>query len=295
MNRPILKNRTIMKQFKNDGNLTLDLMAENYGMEYEEFMEQVKKVVGRENFSDLQKLNSKRVKAGKGKPVITSTSKGEDDEMKARVRKDLLEQKENAQTAEATKPETKKEETMANSIETLQNKLQVVSTLISTVEGEISALNGLQMATKAQIVELQQELSKLKTEETEQAVSLQEKEAQLENAKAEKEQPQNELDKLTIVVLIAPRYKGGSRSKEMKMISTKGRDGIEEQKVPKEEWISKPTWEAFVNSGHRERELFEEDFEFVQLVLKYQLDGKKFELKANENIKNMIRFEGGEV
>lgn len=282
--RPVLKTKTIMNQFKRNGDLTLATMADNYGMPEEEFLVAIKKVVGKENFSDLEKLNYKRLKAGKGKPVVTS--KGDDDEVKAMVRKDLLEQKENnAQT----------EETETNKVETLQKKLQITNTLISTIEGELQALNGLQMATKAQIVELQQELSKLKAEETEQAVSLQEKEAQLENAKAEKEQLQNELDKLTIVVLIAPRYKGGSRSKEMKMVSTKGRDGIEEQRVPKEEWISKPTWEAFVNSQHRERELFEEDFEFVQLVLKYQLEGKKFELKANETLRRMIAFEGGEV
>ncbi len=282
--RPVLKTKTIMNQFKRNGDLTLATMADNYGMPEEEFLVAIKKVVGKENFSDLEKLNYKRLKAGKGKPVVTS--KGDDDEVKAMVRKDLLEQKENnAQT----------EETETNKVETLQKKLQITNTLISTIEGELQALNGLQMDTRLKIEEIQKQITKLKAEEAEQAVTLQEKEGKLENAKAEKDQLQSELDKLTKVILIAPRYKGGSHSKDIKMISSKGRDGIKEQKVPKEEWISKPTWEAFVNSQHRERELFEEDFEFVQLVLKYQLEGKKFELKANEAVRKMIAFEGGEV
>lgn len=291
MNRPILKNRTIMKQFKNDSRLTLALMAENYGMPEDEFLEAIKKVCGKENFADLQKLNQKRIKAGKGRPEIIEQ---EDETMKARIKKDLLEQKENVKVTVKT---AKEENTMTkeNTVEKLQERLQIVSGIISTVEGEVEALNALQEATKIQITELEQQLAELKAEEADQAVSLQEKQAELENAHAERTQLQAELDSLTMVILIAPRYKGGKISKTIKMISSKGRDGIIEEKVPQEEWVSKPTWESFVNSGHKERECYEEDFEFVQLVLKYQCEGKKFELRANETIKNMIRFEGGEV
>lgn len=280
-----------MKQFKNDSRLTLALMAENYGMPEDEFLEAIKKVCGKENFADLQKLNQKRIKAGKGRPEIIEQ---EDETMKARIKKDLLEQKENVKVTVKT---AKEENTMTkeNTVEKLQERLQIVSGIISTVEGEVEALNALQEATKIQITELEQQLAELKAEEADQAVSLQEKQAELENAHAERTQLQAELDSLTMVILIAPRYKGGKISKTIKMISSKGRDGIIEEKVPQEEWVSKPTWESFVNSGHKERECYEEDFEFVQLVLKYQCEGKKFELRANETIKNMIRFEGGEV
>lgn len=291
MNRPILKNRTIMKQFKNDSRLTLALMAENYGMPEDEFLEAIKKVCGKENFADLQKLNQKRIKAGKGRPEIIEQ---EDETMKARIKKDLLEQKANVKVTVKT---SKEENTMAkeNTVEKLQERLQIVSGIISTVEGEVEALNALQEATKIQITELEQQLAELRAEEADQAVSLQEKQAELENAHAERTQLQAELESLTMVILIAPRYKGGNHKTNLQMISTKGRDGIKEEKVPQEEWVSKPTWESFVNSGHKDRECFEEDFEFVQLVLKYQCEGKKFELKANDNVKNMIRFEGGEV
>ena len=292
MNRPILKTRTILNQFKRNEKMTLELMAVKYGMEYADFLDQVKKVVGRENFSDMESLNAKRLKAGKGKPAIIATE--EDTIMKARLRNNLLEQKASIQSI--TIPETAKEENeMSSNIKKLQDKMQAVTTIISTVSGQLKDLNAKHETTRTLLSEVEQKLNSLRLEEVEQELEIQEKNAELENAKAEKAQLQSELDKLTLVVLIAPRYKGGSRSKEMKMVSTKGRDGIEEQRVPKEEWISKPTWEAFVNSGHRERELFEEDFEFVQLVLKYQCEGKKFVLRANETIRKMIAFEGGEV
>lgn len=292
MNRPI-KNRTIMKQFKNDGNLTLALMAESYGMPEDEFIEAIKKVCGKENFADLQKLNNKRLKAGKGRPEIIEQ---EDETMKARVRKDLKEQKANIQ--EVIGRETAKEEiamTKENNIEKLQERLQVVSTIISTVDGQLEALNAMQEATRTELAELEEQLNSLRLEEAGRATEIQEKQVELENAKAEQVQLQEKIDSLTMVILIAPRYKGGKNSKTIRMVSTKMREGVEVEKVPQEEWVSNPTWEALVNSGHKDRDLFEEDFQFVQLVLKYQLAGKKFELRCNETIKNMIRFEGGEV
>jgi phosphopantetheine adenylyltransferase len=290
----VIKNRTIMKQFKNDSNLTLTKMAENYGMSEEEFLEAIKRVCGKENFSQLQRINAKRIKAGKGKPEII---KDEDEAMKATVGKELIAQKESIKQQMATvNNDTPKEDSnMEKNVEKLQERLQEVNAIISTITGQIEANTAIYESITAELADLEQRVNSLRLEEAEKSVEIQEKQAQLDNAKAEVIQIQNEIDALTKVILIAPRYKGGKVSKTLRMVSTKGREGIEVEKVPKEEWISKPTWDAFVNSGHKDRDSFEEDFEFVQLVLKYQVEGKKFELRANDTIKSMINFEGGEV
>lgn len=296
--RPILKTRTIMNRFKKDGNLTLNLMAESYGMEEAEFLEVVKKVVGKENFTDLLKLNTKRLKAGKGKPVIISDE--EDDDMKARVRQDIIKQKERVQGQAMTKSksETSKEENNTNEVnnlEKLQERLTAVDAIIKSVEGQIDILSIEQEETKQRIADTLQALSELRTEEAEQDVTMQEKFSELEEVMEEKRQLKEKIDKLTVTILIAPGY-AGLLSKKRKAVSTCPREGVEVERIPKEEWITgEPTLEKMINSGFDSLGKFMEAYEFVQLVLKYQATDKHYELRCSERIKEMIIAEGGEV
>lgn len=296
MNRPILKNRTIMKQFKNDASMTLDIMAENYGMPLDEFLENVKRVCGRENFADLQKLNNKRLKAGKGKPIIINPEE-EDEEMKAMIREDLKRQKEE-RIANTKIKSTKEDKPMEKNVEKLQERLEVVTTIVSSIDSQLVTLNAIQEATQIELAELEQKVNTLKQEQAERSIEIQKKMSELENTKAEQAQLQKELDCLTKVILIAPKY-WGKLPNNRKMISSVARgndsEGVKVEKVPKEEWLSQPSIEKMMVSGYDSLEKYLEAFEFVQLVLKYQLDGKPYELKAQEKIVEMIKAEGGEV
>ncbi|MBR0491003.1 MAG: hypothetical protein IJJ82_03030 [Clostridia bacterium] len=301
--RPVLKTKTIMNQFKRNGDLTLAAMADNYGMPEEEFLEAIKGVVGKENYSDLQRMNSKRLKAGKGKPAITTEE--DDDEMKARVRKDLLEKKEAMvredlqERSETEKSQKIKEDTPKelNNVEKLQEKMQNVTTIISTITEQLEDLNSSRENIRCQIEELTSKVNSLRLDEALQDEEYREKQAELENAKEEQTQLQKELDSLTKVILIAPQYGGKiPTSRTVISIMSRGKNSeIIVERVPKEEWMSQPSIDKMMEAGYDSLEKYLEAFEFVQLVLKYQILGKKYELRCPEKITNMIKAEGGEV
>lgn len=301
-----LKTRTVLKNFKADENLTFEALAEDYGMveQMDKFLELLHKTVGNDNFSDMERINAKRLKRGKGCPVIIDMK--ENDTMKAKIITDLKSKAQTVVTTTETKTneeeKTMKENNNDRTKEMIQSDLANIEELIKltisqrdTVQALLDDITNQVCEQKALVDKLSNELETAKqtlvgieSEMTDNTAQLNSFEDELTDLFARKKSLEEELVAKEKVYLLAPGMKGGKLSPNKTYISTtEKRQGVKFVRIPSEDWaFNWPTNELMAKAakyGYTDFNRLFEDIEFAQLVIYYRLNNKPFELIADHN------------
>lgn len=294
LTKPI-KTRTVLKSYKADENLTLDLLAKEYGMEdnIEKFIELLRKAVGNENFADLQRINAKRLKKGKGSPVVLDDLK-EDTKVKARIIKDIKSQ------ANAIDNTSKEEKTMTN-IEKLTTELHNLNIQIQITDEQFQTVMALlndalqnAEAIREEIRLKQEELIAVESEATNYQAEKENHERELADLLDKKASLEEEVKLLSHTFIITPKFRGKVKEGRNYVSTVESVQGVEVKRevIPETNWLTKPSIEAMVAAGYDSYNEFIEAFAFVQLVLSYKLQNKPYELICNnQKIQKLIDFE----
>ena len=304
-----LKTRTVLKNFKNDESQTFETLAQEYGMaeNFEKFMELLHKVVGNENFSDMERINSKRIKKGKVNPIINK----EDNIMKARIIDNsqknnniktviINDLQEKAKVISTQNDNNKEENTMERTIEMIREALENTNNLMDLVISQRDTALALlddayvSVAKQKEVVaeirikldEAEKELIALESEVTDNQAEVSARETELQELQEKKAALEEELRSKETVILFAPG-KGGKIAQNMHYVSTYERQGVTLEKIPSSEWAF--NWsmdqlqEKAAKYGYTDFNRLYQDMEFAQLVIYYRLNNKPFELVADHN------------
>ena len=281
LTKPI-KTRTVLKSYKADENLTLDLLAKEYGMEdnMEKFIELLHKAVGNENFADLQRINAKRLKKGKGSPVVLDDLK-EDTKVKARIIKDIKSQANAIDNNETSKEEkTMTIEQITAEISNLNIQIQITDEQFQTVMALLNDALQNAEAIREEIRLKQEELIAVESEAPNYQAEKENHERELADLLDKKASLEEEVKLLSHTFIITPKFRGKVKEGRNYVSTVESVQGVEvkQEVIPETNWLTKPSIEAMVAAGYDSYNEFIEAFAFVQLVLNYKLQNKPYEL-----------------
>lgn len=294
-----IKTRTVLKNFKNDEGQTFETLAKEYGMEnnISRFIELLHKAVGNENFSDMEKINARRLKKGKS-PVILNDMK-EENPMKARIIEDLKEKAKTTTTSEeiATETANKEETTMERTPEKIKEELTNLESIIKytasmrdtmqvLLDSAIKAVDDQRIIVKELEEKFNAEQNKLidlESEVNDDNVQLSAHEKELADLYDQKEELEQELKSMTVVYLLAPKIQGKIKEGRnyVSTVDTVQNINVKCEAIMDTDWVSKPSLEEMVAVGYDSYTEYMEAFAFVQLVMSYKLNNKPFELVCN--------------
>lgn len=309
-----LKTRTVLKNFKNDESQTFETLAQEYGMaeNFEKFMELLHKVVGNENFSDMERINSKRIKKGKANPIINKedhimkariiNSVNENTGMKTRIINDLQAKAEmiaaeiaaeNANTVEVVAKKERTLEVIKEEILNVEKRINDTILQRNDASKQLEVLNEIITQHELTITKLYKEIDdtkkmikKFSSQVDEQKAKVETCENQISKLNDEKAALEEELRSKETVILFAPG-KGGKIAQNMHYVSTYERQGVTLEKIPSSGWAF--NWsmdqlqEKAAKYGYTDFNRLYQDMEFAQLVIYYRLNNKPFELVADHN------------
>jgi chromosome segregation ATPase len=275
-----MKCGTIMNRYKKNGKLTLEDMAEEYGMEFQEFLEKTEKVVGRENFASLQNLDAKRVKRSKKNSAKTSTKT-----------KDETKNEEPKKTVQPEKPTEKKSNKNSDNLADLQVKKDSILTQIESIKATADMSSELLRETKDEITTKEKELEELKGKATKLEEKILKANTKLQDYSKELEGIEAQISDLTEVYLLAPGFKGKLPTHGKIISNDQRREGVVVEAVAENEYVP-ASLEAMEKAGFDSLAKYKVAHSFVQLVAKYITNEIKYKLLNNSTqVEELIKIE----
>jgi protein-tyrosine-phosphatase len=276
----------VLKNFKADESLTLEGLAEDYGMKENiaRFLELLHKAVGKENFSDMEKIDARRRKRSKeDNAVISRDVQAKVEEITTKI----VDMKEETTMKERTVEIIKEEIVNIDSIITLTvSQRDTLTALIEDFTSEVKKQEKVIEKLKKEFEAAQNKYEEIKNELTNNVNESEACEKELSALYIKKASLEEELKAKEIVYLFAPG-KGGLISKNKHYVSTYERQGVILERIPSQDWAFNWSMDQFqekaIKYGYTDFNKLIQDVEFAQLVIYYKLNNKPFELIADHN------------